>query len=51
MKREMKKHHPSAKLAHYRKVFADAVKHAKGKKGTEFRQAVKDYIAKHHKKH
>ena len=44
-----KKQH-SSKLAHYRQVFAHAVKNAKGKKGAEFRNAVRSYIAKHHKK-
>lgn len=42
---------PSSKLKHYREVFSHAVKHAKGLKGVEFRNAVKAYIAKHHKKH
>lgn len=46
--KHMVKKHKSAKLAHYRKVFANATKHAKGK--PNFRQAVADYIKKHHKK-
>ena len=48
--KHMVKKHPSSKLAHYRQVFAHAVKHAKGKKGEAFKQAVKNYIKKHHKK-
>lgn len=47
----MKQKGVSQKLKHYRKVFANAVKHAKGKKGAEFKKAVKHYISVHHKKH
>ena len=46
--KHMVKKRPSAKLAHYRQVFAHAVKHAKGK--PNFKQAVAAYIKKHHKK-
>ena len=47
MKHAVKKH-KSSKLAHYRQVFANAVRHAKGK--PNFKQAVAAYIKKHHKK-